>query len=100
MPTAVITGGSRGIGRATAIAFAKSGYNIAICGRKKSDLAEAKKCPESLGIQALAIECDVSKSADVLKFSIAVKKKFGHVDVLVNNAGVAHCNEFFAIGRG
>jgi 3-oxoacyl-[acyl-carrier protein] reductase len=87
---AVITGGSRGIGRATAIRFAREGWNIIITYRSREDCAqkvveEAKRLGASL---ALAYKVDVSCPEDVERFKIEVEKVIPYVNVLVNNAGI------------
>jgi len=85
--TVVITGASSGIGRATALEFAKAGANVALLARRKDKLEEAQKACEALGAKALALECDVTSEADVRKAAEVVGKRFGAADVLVNNAG-------------
>lgn len=86
---AVVTGGSRGIGRATCIELAKEGADVAVIFNKES--GEAKKVVskiEKLGRRAVAIMCDVSDEKQVKNMSDEVAEKFGHVDILVNNAGI------------
>ncbi len=87
---AVITGSSRGIGKATALALANEGCKIAICGKNKSNLTKAERELRAKGADILALVCDVSKPADIRKFASAVVKRFDHIDILVNNAGVAY----------
>lgn len=89
MKTAIITGASRGIGRATAIMFARRGYNTVICYNNSQAEAEAL-CLElnREGLSALTYKVDVSKSDQVEKLFADVYEKFGGIDVLVNNAGV------------
>lgn len=87
--TAVITGASSGIGRATAEEFAARGYDIAVLARRK-DLLDtlvadlSKRHPE---IQTLALGCDISNWEQVEKAFADIVAKFDHVNVLVNNAG-------------
>ncbi len=81
--TAVVTGGSSGIGRACAIGLSKAGYRVAICGRRHDLLEETAR----LGGAELAQPCDVTDHADVARFFAAVREKFGRVDVVFNNAG-------------
>lgn len=90
MKTVLITGASRGIGRAAALKFAQMGYNVAINCNKNIELAE-QLCTElkSLGVKAGVYPCDVSKSDDVQKMIESVICDFGGIDVLVNNAGIA-----------
>ncbi len=87
--TALITGSSRGIGRATALALAKEGVNIVLAARNSDELNSLKSEVEALGVKALAVSTDVTdkKAVDALK--AAAIDAFGQVDILVNNAGVA-----------
>lgn len=89
MSTALVTGGSRGIGRVIADKLAETGFDIAICYSGNENAAEetVKLCEEH-GVNAIAIKCDVSNETEVAEMFAAVKEKFGPVDVLVNNAGV------------
>jgi 3-oxoacyl-[acyl-carrier protein] reductase len=80
--TVLISGGSSGIGLATAKVLADAGARVAITGRDKRRLDEALKV-----VDALAIQADVSKEADVARTYSDVLGAFGHLDVLVNNAG-------------
>ncbi|MDO8469579.1 MAG: SDR family oxidoreductase [bacterium] len=86
---ALITGASKGIGRATAIAFAKEGYSVVI--NFKSDLKSAqatlKECNRHSGRNML-VKADVSKEREVRAMLGRVKKQFRHLDILVNNAGI------------
>ncbi|MBO4687262.1 MAG: 3-oxoacyl-[acyl-carrier-protein] reductase [Clostridiales bacterium] len=87
--TAIVTGGSRGIGRATAIEFSKMGMNVAIiyCGNQAKAEETVAACKEN-GVDAIAIKCDVKNKADVEVAVENVRETFGSVDVLVNNAGI------------
>lgn len=88
--TAVITGGSRGIGKACAKRFAKAGYRIALIYR--TDTASAESVRDELraaGTDTECYKCDVSSFSEVKKTAEAVIERFSHVDVLVNNAGVS-----------
>jgi 3-oxoacyl-[acyl-carrier protein] reductase len=86
---AVVTGGSRGIGRAIARDLAAAGARVAVCYRQRE--SEALALVEELGglPAVLAMRCDVSNEADVVAFMAAVVQHLGPVDVLVNNAGIA-----------
>ncbi len=88
--TALITGSSRGIGRATAIKLAQSGYNVCINYIERDDLANAlaKDLCEK-GFNAMTFQADVSDKAGVKAMVKEVENKFGNIDLLVNNAGVA-----------
>tara|TARA_B100000686_G_scaffold321086_1_gene373398 strand:- start:1021 stop:1812 length:792 start_codon:yes stop_codon:yes gene_type:complete len=83
---ALITGGSRGIGRATALRLADEGTNIAICGRTEESLNQTVSEIKSKGVQAWGLKADVSKIGDIEKFMEITLNKAGHIDVLVNNA--------------
>ena len=87
--TAIVTGGSRGIGRAVCLELARRGVNVVLCyaGSEEKAAATAAEC-EALGVQALAIRCDVSDALDVKALVEAALKTFGRVDILVNNAGI------------
>lgn len=84
---AIVTGGTRGIGKACARLFAEEGAKIAICARNLERLEFVKREIESLGTDVLALQADVSVRAEVREFMSAVKSRFGRIDVLVNNAG-------------
>ena len=89
MRTALVTGGSRGIGRAIAFELAASGHRIVIAYRQ--DAARADETVgelRSTGAEAVGIAADVTKAAEVRALSDRVSSEFGGVDVLVNNAGV------------
>jgi gluconate 5-dehydrogenase len=84
---ALITGGSRGLGLQMAEALGEMGARIAISARKKDELDEAVSHLKKMEIQAEAFVCDIGKREQVAPLADAVLKKFGKVDVLVNNAG-------------
>ena len=87
--TAIVTGGSRGIGRAVAVRLAKDGMNLVINYRGNSAAAEEteRMCRE-LGAEVLLVQGDVSRAEDCEKLTAQAKGAFGRVDVLVNNAGI------------
>ena len=86
---AIITGSGRGIGRATALAFAKEGADIVLAARTETEIASVAEEVEQLGRRALAIPTDVQVKSDVDKMMSQTLHTFGKVDILVNNAGVA-----------
>jgi NAD(P)-dependent dehydrogenase (short-subunit alcohol dehydrogenase family) len=88
---AVITGGNSGIGLASAKRLLEEGARVVIAGRSQKTLDEAAK---TLGKDVLAIQADVSKLEDIDKIYAAVAKKFGKIDVLFVNAGVAKFSPF------
>jgi NAD(P)-dependent dehydrogenase (short-subunit alcohol dehydrogenase family) len=83
---AVITGGSQGIGRATAVAFAREGARVAICARGEDALNEAAKAVQNAGGEVLAEKADVTVPADIERFIGGAAQRFGAINVLVNNA--------------
>jgi NAD(P)-dependent dehydrogenase (short-subunit alcohol dehydrogenase family) len=83
---AVVTGGNSGIGLATAQRFLDEGAKVAISGRNQKTLAEAA---QKLGKDVLAVQADTAHLTEVERFLQEVKKKFGKIDVLFINAGVA-----------
>ncbi len=85
---ALITGGGTGIGRATAIVFAREGASVAVTGRRKEPLEEAVSAIESSGGKAIKVEGDVSAARDAKEMVNQTVKAFGRIDILINNAGV------------
>jgi 3-oxoacyl-[acyl-carrier protein] reductase len=87
--TALVTGGSRGIGRASSIALAKAGCDVAVNYRHAEDrAAEVVREILELGRRAVAIQADVSSGDDVERLVAEVRAQLGQVDILVNNAGI------------
>ena len=84
---ALVTGGSRGIGRATAAALLASGAKVAITGRTADSLDEAKEVLAG-GDRLLTVQADVADEGDVTRLVAAVVQRFGGLDILVNNAAV------------
>jgi 3-oxoacyl-[acyl-carrier protein] reductase len=88
--TAVVTGGSRGIGRAIAIELGRQGAAVAICYRTNDqDVASVMKELSAQGIHHVGARCDVSSATDVQAFFARVTEELGPVDILINNAGIA-----------
>jgi NAD(P)-dependent dehydrogenase (short-subunit alcohol dehydrogenase family) len=86
---AIVTGGSRGIGRAIAHALVANGVNVAITGRNETDLSEARRSIEGAGPAAVeTLRADVRVYADVDRAVSATVQRFGGLDIVVNNAGV------------
>jgi dehydrogenase/reductase SDR family member 7B len=85
----IITGGSSGIGKACAIIFGKTGAKIVITGRNEKNLSEALSDLHEKGIDALAVNADVSVEKDNEKLMSETIKKYGKIDVLINNAGIS-----------
>jgi len=87
---AVITGASKGIGKAVAVKLAREGFNVAICARNPATLeqAAAEIRTANPAVTVLALPVDMGKKEAVLAFADKVKSTFGTVDILVNNAGI------------
>ena len=87
--TAIVTGGSRGIGKVICLRLAKEGCNIVTCYTRGAEAAEAtiNEC-RALGVDGIAVKCDVSNADEVTAMFEACKEKFGTPDILVNNAGI------------
>lgn len=85
---AVITGAGKGIGRATALKFAQERIDLALITRNEADYETLRPELDRYGVKYLTVAGDVSREADVAAFTEKVKEKFGHVDHLINNAGV------------
>lgn len=86
---AIITGGSRGLGQATALAFAKEGIDVAITGRNEKSLQETVSELKALGVNATYAAFNIGIYEEVQKGIKQIINDFGSVDILVNNAGVA-----------
>ncbi|UCE34650.1 MAG: SDR family NAD(P)-dependent oxidoreductase, partial [Deltaproteobacteria bacterium] len=84
---ALVTGGSRGIGKAIALGLARAGADVAIASRKLSDLQEVADEIGSLGRKALALPAHVAKIEEINTLVNKVTDTFGRIDILVNNAG-------------
>jgi meso-butanediol dehydrogenase/(S,S)-butanediol dehydrogenase/diacetyl reductase len=89
---AIITGGGRGIGRGTALRFAREGAKLALVDLEQSHLDEtAKELDASeTGVEHIELQGDVSASADVQRFFDATIERYGRLDILVNNAGIGN----------
>lgn len=87
--TALVTGGGRGIGEATALALAACGAQVLVSARTSSEIERVAAELVAAGHQAFALPCDVGDPASVAALVATVNERFGGVDVLVNNAGIA-----------
>mgnify|MGYP003334729352 CR=1 FL=1 len=96
--TAIVTGGSRGIGKEICLRLAKDGFNIVTCCTGDASKADAtvNACKE-FGVDAIAVAADVSNAVDVQKIFDTAKEKFGSYEVLVNNAGITRDNLLMAM---
>ena len=87
---AMVTGASSGIGRAIALKLAQEGYRLALCARRLQRLEDLQSQLESLGAEVLIQAVDLRQESAILGFFDTVRKRWGGVDVLINNAGLGH----------
>src|SRR5471032_996509 len=88
--TALVTGGSEGIGKGIAIALAKEGVDVAICARRKDVLeATAAEIARATNRKIVAIPADLRKDADAKNFIEKAHEALGRIDIMINNAGSA-----------
>ena len=97
---ALITGGTSGIGRATAVAFAEQGANVVISGRREAEGAESLSLIQKAGGQGLFVRGDVGEESEIEALVAKTLERFGQLDFAFNNAGLARSNGFFAKMRG
>ena len=90
----VITGASSGIGRATAVAFAREGASVVVCARREAPLARVVEHCRARGSEALAVPADVREESAMRVLARRALDRFGHIDVWVNNAGVGVLGSF------
>jgi|TARA_B100000315_G_C14563639_1_gene581794 3-oxoacyl-[acyl-carrier protein] reductase len=88
--SALVTGASRGIGRAVALAFAKEGANVAVTARSTDALDDLVREIAENGGSALAVAADLAQEDEIAPIAEAARERFGSVDILVNNAGIIH----------
>ena len=89
----LITGASQGIGKAIALTLADEGCHLAICARRKEALDSSAKEIRAKGVEILAIQSDVTKLEDNKNFVSQAAKKFGRINILVNNAGYGNASD-------
>jgi NAD(P)-dependent dehydrogenase (short-subunit alcohol dehydrogenase family) len=87
--TAIVTGGSRGIGKAIAVGFARAGAKVAVTSRKVNDLEATAAEIAAFGGEALVVQSHLGKMDEIQKMVDTVKNAFGRIDILVNNAGAS-----------
>ena len=90
--TAVITGGGRGIGAATAIALAEAGAKVAVAGRNEEQVVEVAAQMRHDGLEAFAFRCDVTDPRQVRDMALSAREAMGRIDILINNAATATSN--------
>lgn len=86
--TAVVTGAARGIGKAIALKLAQDGFRVVCADLDREECLKVAEEIKSLGLEALAIQCDVAEAASVRALFAETAEKLDRVDVLVNNAGI------------
>ena len=86
--TAIVTGGGQGVGRGIAIALARAGAQVTICGRTPETLQSSCAEIENLGGECLAVVCDISRQEDRLKLLEETLRRFGRINILINNASL------------
>ncbi|MCJ7841907.1 SDR family oxidoreductase [Lederbergia sp. NSJ-179] len=84
----MITGASKGLGKALTLAFAKQGVRLAICARGEELLHKVELEARELGAEVVAVNADISKAKDVDRFVSIAEEAFGRIDVLINNASI------------
>ncbi len=90
----LVTGGSKGIGRAAALALAGAGADVAICARKMAELEPVAEEVRALGRRSFAAACDVTDAEQVNRLPAAIAEALGPIDILVNNAGASESHKF------
>lgn len=91
---AIVTGSSQGLGRAIALAYADYGSDLVLCARSVDLLEEVAQQIRKKGREALVVQTDVTRKTDVDAMVDAVMRKFGRIDILVNNSGISIENTF------
>lgn len=94
---AIVTGGSSGIGLATARALGEAGCRVAVCARRREPLEEAAEALRAAAPEVLAVPADVSREEDVARLADRVREGLGPADILVNNAGAATFGRFLEL---
>src|ERR1700736_1934976 len=86
---AIVTGGSVGLGRQMAEGLAEMGADLVLCARKKERCLQAAEELRKLGVEVLALGCDVKEPSSIQEVADAAVKQFGRIDILINNAGTS-----------
>ncbi len=97
---ALITGASRGIGKACALALAEEGCNLPVCSRGKEALDAAAEEIRQKGVEVLAVRADVTRPEDVEGFVSKAIETFGEIDILINNAGTGRLSDPMELPEG
>ena len=86
--TALVTAGSKGIGKAVALKFAKEGINVVITDINEKSAQKVAEEAGKFGVESLSVKADISEKTQVISMANQIGKRFGSVDILVNNAGI------------
>lgn len=86
---AVVTGASSGLGRDAALAYANEGANVCVLARRVEKIESLAKEIKNLGVESIALKCDVTKEEEIRTAVEAIINRFGRIDILLNNAGIA-----------
>jgi len=86
---AIVTGGSRGIGKSIALAFCEAGANVVVTARKAHLLEEVVKEIQAKGSDGFYVECDLTRDKDIYRLIEKTVERYGKIDILVNNAGIS-----------
>lgn len=86
---AIVTGGGRGLGEQIAEGFAEAGAHVVVCSRKLDACVEVSENLKKLGVESLALKCDITNPEDVQQVVDQTMEKFGRIDILVNNSGAS-----------
>lgn len=88
-PLVIVTGGTKGIGRATLTAFGQEGYDLVTCSRNSNDLTSLQtNMKDSLGVTVNALKADLSKQEDIIRFADYIESLKQPISALINNAGL------------
>lgn len=86
---AIVTGGGRGLGEQIAVGFAEAGANVVLCSRRVEACEEVSQKLKEIGVESLALKCDITNPEDVKNVVDQTVEKFGRIDILVNNSGAS-----------
>lgn len=88
--TVIVTGASRGIGRAISLYYAKKGFNVCVCCHKNADMLDALKDEiENIGADCMTYVGNIGIFENAAEFFSLIKERFGKADILINNAGIS-----------
>ena len=91
--SAIVTGAGRGIGRATALLFAREGADVLVPDLDRAGSEAVAKEVQALGVKGVPLEMNVTRSADIQRMVETALREFGHIDILVNNAGITQVRD-------